>query len=428
MPEDAVPEHAVPDPNPVFDLDTPVDEAIDVFAEVLDAGSVLDELDDAARVEAWASSALGVWAEAPDAADHDEAFCTWLAEVADGGDARARQARLVRAAVMSLLSASTGSDVAEPADTTAAGDLASIDEPPAWIGHLGTAVPTRAWRVERHGVESVGIGFSSSDGSEHSLLADVVDGEMTALIVAPGPDELFDGSEDLVAPEPLEVAPAAERIVAAWRQLHSRGTETPESLHVNGALARTRLAAISGGRLDDLRAPASHEVPDPTSGPLGEVDHDDADDRAETDRWACSVLDGAIGSAPGSLAPASVAMADVVLDALIPERIERQPALEREAYGALEWADWLGVVIESVRWGAGTHLDPEAMVDAVNRCPEVTSSIPRSDRSYYAWAFSLVLALWRRAGVVDAEGKLTADGVVALPAALRRAWGPVSLA
>ncbi len=66
------------------------------------------------------------------------------------------------------------------------------------------------------------------------------------------------------------------------------------------------------------------------------------------------------------------------------------------------------------------------MVDAVNRCPEVTSSIPRSDRSYYSWAFSLVLALWRRAGVVDDEGGSRSPGTMALPAALRQAWGAAS--
>lgn len=425
MPEHAVPDEALSDRSSESDA---VALADDAFAEVLEAGSVLDELDDAARVEAWASSALGVWAEAPDAADHDGEFSAWLAEVATGDDARARRARLVRAAVMSLLPPSPG---AEAAGTTAA-DVAAIEEPPAWIGHLGSAAPTRAWRVARHGVESVGIGFASSDASEHSLLADVVDDELTALIVAPGPDELFDGSEDLVAPEPIEVAPAADRIVHAWRQLHRHGTEVPESVHVNGALARARLAVITGEHLDDLRTPAdtgaADQWPRPTSGSAGADDHGavDDDDRAETDRWACSVLDGAIGAAPEAVAPAVDAMVDAMVDALVPERIGRQPSLEREAYNALEWADWLGVVIESVRRGAGTHLDPEAMVDAVNRCPEVTSSIPRSDRSYYAWAFSLVLALWRRAGVIDDEGRLTPDGATALPAALRRAWGPVS--
>jgi hypothetical protein len=412
---------AVPDPTPVSDAD----DAIEAFVEVLAAGSVLDELDDAARVEAWASSALGVWAEAPDAADHDEGFCSWLAEVAVGDDARARQARLVRAAVLALRPAPDGPD---QVDSAAADALSSIEEPPSWLGHLGTAAPTRAWRVERHGVESVGIGFASSDGSEHSVLADVVDGEMTALIVAPGPDELFDGSEDLVAPEPLEIDPAAERIVAAWRQLHDRGTETPESVHVNGALARARLAAITADHLDDLRAPAGSAADTGPASPSRDLLVPEVvdDDRAETDRWACSVLEGAIGPPSAGTSPAGDAMVDTMLDALLPERIGRQPALEREAYGALEWADWLGVVIESVRRGGGTHLDPEAMVDAVNRCPEVTSSIPRSDRSYYAWAFSLVLALWRRAGVVDDDGQLTSDGVTALPAALRRAWGPVS--
>lgn len=416
MPADAAPDQTT-------DATTvPIDDTIEAFAEVLAAGSVLDELDDAARVEAWASSALGVWAEAPDAADHDEAFCAWLASIAGGDDAPARRARLVRAAVVSLRFPAPVGDLAHPTAVDA------IDDPPAWVGHLGTATPTRAWRVERRGVESVGIGFVSSDGSEHSLLADVVEGEMTALIVAPGPDELFDGSEDLVAPEPIEVASAAEHIEAAWRQLHRQGTETPESIHVNGALARARLAAILGGGTDDLRTPPGSEAdtaPAPPSQPpvdLGIAD----EDRAETDRWACSVLDGAIGAAPASTPPAADAMVEVVLEALIPERIARQPALEREAYGALEWADWLGVVIESVRRGAGTHLDPETMVDAVNRCPEVTSSIPRSDRSYYAWAFSLVLALWRRAGAVDGDGRLTADGVVALAQALRRAWGPLS--
>lgn len=405
------------------------DEVAAPFEEVLAAGAALEGLDDAARVEAWASSALGVWAEAPDAADHDEDFCRWLAEIAVADDPRARRARLLRAAVSALRP-----EAEEPRGPGTDADLDAIGEPPAWLGHLGTATATRAWRVVRHGVESVGIGFASSDHSEHSLLADIVDGELAALIVAPGPDELFDGSEDLVAPEPLGVDTAAAAIVDGWIGLASHGTETPESVHVNAAIARARLAAITGRSIDDLRSLVAASPGSGAAQPAGGDAQDgdggagtDADDRAETDRWARSVLDGALGAVTGTAgSDCDEAITEVLLDALDPERIRAQPALEREAYGALEWADWLGVVIESVRRGAGTALDADAMVDAVNRCPEVTSSIPRSDRPYYTWAFSLVLALWRRAGVIDDQGRLTPDGVIALPAALRRVWGPAA--
>ncbi len=215
-------------------------EADDPFAAVLAAGSVLDDLDDAARVEAWASSALGVWAEDPDAGAYDDEFLAWLDDVVAANGPRARQARLVRAAVRALEPSGT---VTERLDGAEDG-LERLDGPPPWIGHLGTAAATRAWTVERHGVESVGVGFASSDGSEHSLLADLVDGELAALIVAPGPEELFDGSEDLVAPAPLEVA--------GRRAPHHRGV---------AADAPTRTATCPRASMSTVRSPEPDSSP-----------------------------------------------------------------------------------------------------------------------------------------------------------------------
>lgn len=74
-----------------------------------------------------------------------------------------------------------------------------------------------------------------------------------------------------------------------------------------------------------------------------------------------------------------------------------------------------------VRAGVGTPVDGDALVDFVNRCPEVTTTIPKADRARIAWAFSVVGEAWARAGVT-AGGLLTAAGVDLLPAALAHAW------
>ncbi len=125
----------------------------------------------------------------------------------------------------------------------------------------------------------------------------------------------------------------------------------PESIHVNGALARARLVALTGDTLEDLRGDAVLADDEPggaesRSRDIGVRRRGPGRDRS----LGLSVLDGALGAAIGrDRLPRSPPWSTVVLDALIPERIALQPALEREAYGALEWADWLGVVIEAVR-------------------------------------------------------------------------------
>ena len=121
-------------------------------------------------------------------------------------------------------------------------------------------------------------------------------------------------------------------------------------------------------------------------------------------------------------------MAPDLLDPFTPGGRSRYPAEEREAFAALEWADWLGAVIGVVRSGAGSDASPAALVDHVNRCPEVTSTIPRAHRPYYEWAWQHVVALWQRHELIDERRRLTTVGERILPAMLFRAWeGPIDL-
>lgn len=354
---------------PTHDAEASDDEP--VFVEVLDAAGILGELPDDSRRAAWASSVLGVWAEDPRSAEIDQAFLEWLTR------SHHPRADAVREVVTALVEARDGD-----------------------------AVATRAWVVAEADGRSVGIGFRSTDGSQHSLLADLYGGELAALIVAPGPDELFDGAEDVVAPEAMSVGAAATEVVQGWVRLAAGGAPIPDSVFVNGALARARLRFLVEHDVTDFGR--GRETP-------GDDDPIDPGERAELNAWAIAILDGA-AVGPGADGP------DELIDPLDPVRIATQPAAEREAFRALEWADWLGVVLGLVRAPAGTVVEPTMLVDLVNRCPEVTSTIPKKDRPYFEWAWSMVVPAWVRLGVLDDRYRLTEDGAAMLVGALRRAW------
>ena len=353
---------------------TPDDEGGDeepVFVEVLDAAGVLADLPDDSRRAAWASSVLGVWAEDPRSAEIDRAFLEWLAVSADA------RAEAVHQVVSTLVEARDGD-----------------------------AVATRAWVVAEGDGRSIGIGFQLPDGSEHSLLADLYGGELASVVVAPGPEELFDGAEDVVAPEPTAIGAAATEVVDGWNRLAAGGTPIPDSVFVNGALARARLRHL-----------VEHDVEDFGRGREASADEDPIDpgERAELNAWAMSVLDGA-GVGAGVVGP------DQLSDPLDPRSVSTYPSTEQEAFRALEWADWLGVVLGLVRSPSGTVVEPTMLIDLINRCPEVTSTIPKKDRSYFEWAWSMVVPSWIGLGVLDEEHRLTNDGAAMLVAALRQAW------
>jgi hypothetical protein len=89
----------------------------------------------------------------------------------------------------------------------------------------------------------------------------------------------------------------------------------------------------------------------------------------------------------------------------------------------LEFADWLGAVLGLARAGAGTSVDPSLLVDHINRCPEVTTDIPKADRDRVAWAFAVVTEPWGALGLVE-DGALTSLGGALLPAVLVHSWAP----
>src|SRR5690606_11109571 len=94
---------------------------------------------------------------------------------------------------------------------------------------------------------------------------------------------------------------------------------------------------------------------------------------------------------------------------------------QRELIRSLEWADWFGVVVELVREGEGASADPQRFVQLVNRCPEVTDSIPARDAPGVIAAFELCAYAWEVAGATE-DGRLTRLGAWLLPRALLHAW------
>ena len=97
-----------------------------------------------------------------------------------------------------------------------------------------------------------------------------------------------------------------------------------------------------------------------------------------------------------------------------------------DAIDGLEWADWLGAVLPLVRAGAGADASPEQLVRNINRCPEVTTSIPKRDAPAVASAFTCAMGAWRQSGAVDDDQRLTDLGVWLLPHTLAVAWGAPS--
>jgi len=97
----------------------------------------------------------------------------------------------------------------------------------------------------------------------------------------------------------------------------------------------------------------------------------------------------------------------------------------REAVAHREWADWIGVVIGLAREGVGASTAPTDLVDLVNRCPEVASTIPKADRPRVEWALAVCTHQWGDLGLTESE-RLTELGAWMIPRMLLEAWAPNS--
>ena len=327
-------------------------------------------------------------------------------------------------------------------------DIGALGESPRWADVAGTSECRAAFEVRNRRGCSLVFRFVDSADGEHLLVVDVVPGppeHLGEVHIAGG--DLFDAfEEDDADVEALVVAieTAADRVAAALA-----ATERPRmSAVINGQLLVARLAPLTDVPLDAPEPVADDVQPAP------DLDPDDA-------RFALELFDRAIGRPTTAAAvvghqltlaavaerlraaaradeplavwlAASVGPVDldetddaVVVAALAatiaPRRLEPLDPSQREATVDLEWADWLGALIELCREGAGAPVDPSGLVDRVNRCPEVSTSVPAGDRPRVEWAFAVMTDPWRQLGVVD-DGALSELGAVLIPVAVHSAW------
>ncbi len=437
---------STPDPGPGGARDTGGGAAPDALADlVAEARAQVDDLPglDPVRVEAWASGLLGLLDEiAAEPAralepDHRPELEALLARL-EGPDPASRLAcRTVR-----LVAGHTG--VGPPSS--------GVDWEPA----VATARIVDVVGIRRRDELTVGLRCVDATGDGHLVLVDLEAGRagdgpsgaggetVGEVVVAPG-DLLGVLDEDDAGVELVDAGDAGvdrtrRRLAGALARTH----EPRDGLVMNARLLCARLGPVVRG-LVLPRRPGEVVPPPPARDP-------------DDDAYAAGVLARAVGvfADPDPVALAAAArrvrtassgagdpgaelvavwraagppggghdldeVTAVVVAAVAPVTLEPLAAPERDAVCTLEWADWLGAVVEMVRRGPGAPVDGESLVDAVNRCPEVTTSIPRRDRARIAWAFDVVTAPWAPVGLVDDAG-LTDLGVAVVPRALVRAW------
>lgn len=402
----------------------------DLLASIIaDAVAQAEELRDldAVRAEVWASDLVALAAEAgPDG------LASVIRALGDAGGPGAA------AALWAIDAVADGVDLGDPA----------LEPAPPWVGDLLTSVAEAAWLVSDWRGTSAAFRFVDAADERHVLVVDLVPGaagepEMAGEATV-GPGELLDVVADEDAKLRTEALPAedlASRVAAAVRAT----SEPAASLVAVGALLVTRLATLG---VEGLEPPVWVE---PEVSELPERDPDD-------DAWAAAVVrrvfdpdarlaghEAEIGLAaetlrsaaaddepPAEWLAASAGPVDlddtdraVVLSALAaavaPATLVPLAPGARRAVLELEFADWLGVVLGLARAGAGASVDPSALVDHINRCPEVTTDIPKADRARVAWALGVVTEPWETLGLT-ADGELSAFGAAVLPAVLTQAW------
>ena len=325
-------------------------------------------------------------------------------------------------------------------------DIASLGEIPPWTEVIGTSECGAAFEIRNRRGSSLVFRFVDSAEVEHLLVLDVIPGppeHLGEVHIAAG--DLFDVLEEDDAELEVVAVPtgiAADRVADALA-----ATDRPRpSAVINGQLLVARLTPLT-----DMALRAPEPVVDDVQ-PAPDLDPDDA-------RFALDLFDRAVGrstTAAGDLRcsltlvaerlraaardddPLAVWLAasvgpvdlDETDDAIVvaalaatiaPRRLEPLDPSQRDATVVLEWADWLGALIELCREGVGTPVDPSGLVDRVNRCPEVSTSVPDGDRPRLEWAFAVMTEPWGQLGVVDDEA-LSELGAALIPDAVHIAW------
>ncbi|MDH3752409.1 MAG: hypothetical protein OEU32_00950 [Acidimicrobiia bacterium] len=364
----------------------------EVFSEVLDTASdELDLIDLPAELDAWVSSALGLWREpgvATDPAGDDTAFVEWLAGRAEPA------ARTILEVI-----AGFGLDTAGPRAQSHVVERSPAPE------------PSGAWELRSGDTDETVIVLGFAHGpDEHVLLIDIApSGVLADVQVSTDFDPLVSVLASQIELVELGCEAAAARVAAAFAARVAEPGEHPnDSLLANLTLLRARLAGLGHGTLEPTW---SIDPPMPV-----------LDD--EADRSSLAVLRSALGSARDEVCPPGAEVAIGRAAALVRWTDgSGRPVRELDALASLEWADWLGAVLGTIRAGVGTSLSGAMLVDFVNGCPEITTAIPGRDRPWFEWAFAVVIESWVDVGILDTDRRLTETGAWVLPRALAAAWG-----
>ncbi|MDW3217415.1 MAG: hypothetical protein R8F63_02270 [Acidimicrobiales bacterium] len=367
----------------------PLDELV---AEVLAQAPDVARLG-AAQAEAWGSDVLALAIET--LGESGPLLAALSAQAPEDEDAALALAAVAAVAVPDVLR-----DVAVPGDGATA----------AFGGALGTARCEGAWLLRSGAQLSAAFRFVDAIDERHVLTVDLVPGEDGEMVgeVGVGPGDLLDALEEEDAQIDVDEHVGGPGGLARRVADALASTERPRSSAVvNGHLLAARLRSMLG---EDVAVPvaAAEDVPAaPTRDP-------------EDDAYARSVLFQALPGVTESVDAEPIEVAELA-ELVAPSTLAPLTPAERDAVVILEWADWLGAVIGLVRAGPGTAVDGSVLVDLVNRCPEVTSTIPKADRARIEWAFAVVAETWERLGVT-VDGALTERGATMLPAALAHAW------
>lgn len=396
----------------------------ELTVEMFDRSSVVIDFDPA-EVDAWCSGLWLAW-ESSDEVTEFIGYCSVV-----GGP--------VAALLCRSLALLADEDQAGLAQQVVAQHAAAL---PAGSQSLWNPVITEAWLVRRARSQSIVLGCGMVEGNSHSVLIELGDDdELVDLLLAGDPRELVYGVErspeteidettdestglEDVSVTPLSLEQAIDRVAQVWRSAASSAKPWPSTVRANEHLVRQRL----GGDLPHLQFEQLDL--DPLRG-LTSAEFDEAN------RAAMSTLQSALGVSAHELREGSPndndggdSDSDDEIEAawlaVISGDVRGLPLEEQRAIVFLEWADWLGAGIGMAREGPGAQVDGERLVDLVNRCPEVSTTIDKRDRGYVAFAFDVALELIAEVGGV-VDGQLTAAGHTALPKAMATAWttGPI---
>lgn len=409
---------------------TPETQAL--FAELFARCSVVQELD-GPQIEAFVSGLMPVF---------DDGVATVLGFIDYCAAQEGSTAALICGALGELMRGESNDGV-----VAAEAVVSAVAKGPGLASaqsQIGASELTGAWTVTAPFGRSVMLGFDNRAARESAAAAvgsaqddrdagerpdeEVIDARHSILVELDGDGFLADlqlsGAAEMMADDagsvdgrvvisPLDPEEALALVVQAWPAADVAVQSHGPGVVANQYFVRHRVWQSTGTMLPMIAL--VEQTVDVQRGL-------DDGEFAEANRAALSTLQAALGdlshmAAPGDTTPSGEAWIGVVRG-----DGGELSGRERDALLWLEWADWLGAGIGLARAGEAAAVSGSALVDYVNRCPEVSSVIDKADRDYAEWAFAVAIDVLEDAGAV-AGGQLTAAGRAGLLPALVQAWG-----